>query len=271
MKISYQGEPGAYSEQAVRDLFGSAAEPLPRPTFRSTFEALWSGEAARAVVPLENSTAGLVAEPTDLLLEQSVHVVSECVLPIRHCLLGLPGERLDEVRIVWSHPQALAQCTAFLAHHRLAAVAEYDTAGSAKKLAAQRPKATAAIASRGAGELYGLAVLAADVQNDASNATRFVALSREPGKPGGNKTSIAFTLEPHVGTLHAALGALARNGLNVTRVVSRPHLAPWQPVFHLDFVGGPGAQALEELAVLTTRLWVLGSYEGAVKSATEST
>ncbi len=262
MKVAFQGELGAYSDEAVRAIFGLSVELLPKPTFRSTFEALWKGEAARAVVPIENSTAGLVAEPTDLLIEQPVHQIGERVVSIRHCLLGLPGTRLEELSVVWSHPQALAQCTRFLAEHRLTAVAAYDTAGSAKDLAAQRPKATAAIASRTAAELYGLVVLAADVQNATHNATRFLVLSGEAGEPGGRHTAIAFTLQNTPGALYAALGTFGRRDLNLTRLISRPHIQAWQPVFHLDFEGEPARrdEALLELATCTSRLWVFGSY-----------
>jgi prephenate dehydratase len=262
VKVAFQGEPGAYSEEAVRALFGPSAQPLPRPTFRAVFEALWTQEAVRAVVPLENSIAGVVAEPCDLLLEQPVQLVGELALPIRHCLLGLEGARIEDLRQVWSHPQALAQCARFLQQRGLEAVAEYDTAGSAKKLAAQRPKATGAIASRLAGELYGLSVLAESIASAAHNATRFVAVAPlSPTAVDGRaelKTSIAFTLEPKPGALHDVLRLLARSGADVTRLISRPRPeAPWQYVFHLDFIGPHPGQALE---TCTTRLWMLGSY-----------
>jgi prephenate dehydratase len=259
MKVAFQGELGAYSHEAVRAVFGDQAQPLPKPTFRATFEALWRGEADRALVPLENSHAGTVTEPCDLLLEKPVHLVGERAMPIHHCLLALPGERFEDLRAVWSHPQALAQCTDFLARNGLTAVAEYDTAGSAKKLAKERPKATGAIASRTAGALYGLAVLAENIETAADNATRFVAVSREPGG-GGAKTSIAFTLPEQPGALHTVLGILASRGLEVVRLISRPRGdAAWRYVFHLDFVGSPDA-ALAELGARTARLWVLGSY-----------
>lgn len=274
MRVAFQGERGAYSEEAISLLFPDA-EVTPRASLADVFDAVARAVAERAVVPVENSQAGSINETYDLLLAHSLFITSELDLRIRHCLLALPGQVLTDIKTVYSHPQALAQCEEFLRRHGCEAVPAYDTAGSAKQVAERHAPGTAAIAGRRAAEIYGLQVVAEGIETNPYNYTKFLALSPAPvlGPPAGPgdapwrswKTSIVFTTENAPGALYKALGAFALRGLNLTKLESRPRRdVPWEYLFYVDFDGHQdepaAADALADLARVCVFLRVLGSY-----------
>lgn len=238
LRIGYQGEPGAYSEEAALALF-SHAETVGQPSFRSVFDALGRSEVDIAVVPVENSLAGPILEVNDLLWEESgISVHGEHLHPIRHCLLG---PATDTVTRAISHPQALAQCRDYLARHGIAAVPFYDTAGAARHLAENPEPGLAAIASAAAAQRYGLQVLEAGIQDDPSNCTRFLVVRRGPPlRPEevakGSKGMLALMAAHRPGSLVTALTCFADRQVNLTRLDSRPlRDRPFQYLFYLDF------------------------------------
>lgn len=269
MRVAFQGEPGANSEEAVFRVFGERAEPVPCRDLEQTFEAAAVGRADRAVVPVENSQAGSINETYDLLLRHSLVIVGEYDLRVRHCLLVLPGQPLAAIRRAYSHPQALAQCDAFLRSHGIEPVAQRDTAGSARMLSEQRPEGAAAIASRRAAEIYHLDILAEGIETNSNNYTRFLVLDRAPApRAARNKTSIVFVVDNQPGTLYQALGALATRGINLAKIESRPgRQRPWEYVFYADVDGHVDDDALraalDDLRRHTSMLRVLGSYPKA--------
>ncbi len=272
MKVAYQGEPGAYSDEAVSALFPDA-EAVGSPTFRLTFDALAMGAVDAAVLPVENSSAGVVQEVSDLLWELSgLRVVREHVLPVRHCLLGWPGP----VERALSHPQALAQCDRYLHARQIRPVAYHDTAGAARAVAEQRQPGTAAIASKAAAKRYGLYVLAEAIQDDSENRTRFVVVERgAPARPreaeSGWKGSIAFVTAHRPGSLAHALDCFARRGVNLTRLDSRPQLGqPFEYRFYVDFsingavdAASAAEAALSDLEEASAEIKLFGTYPSA--------
>ena len=174
MKVAYAGEPGAFGEQATRLL--PDAEPLPCPSFAAVFEAVESGAAERGVVPLHNSRAGMVEEVVRLLARSSLQVADRVALRVRHALLALPGARLEDIRRVASHPQALAQCSRFLQQHPWEPVVRGTTSGAARQLAEEGDRACAVVAQAAAAEIYGLTVLAEGIEDDPDNTTRFAVI-----------------------------------------------------------------------------------------------
>lgn len=268
MKVAYQGVPGAYSEAALRRHFGADAEPIGFAFSEQVFDAVEDGRADAGFVPVENSIAGSVGVNTDLLLERKVFAIGESYLPIDHCLLGRPGDRLEDVTSVYSHPIALAQCRDFLNQRKLKAVPEYDTAGAAELVAQRQLPGEAAIASKRCAEVYGLAVLAEDIQSVKGNFTRFLAFVREGEIPPGlkkEKTSLAFSVHHHPGALLDCLKLFADHAINLTKLESRPIASnPFEYSFFVDFLGGTGdaagAAALTELRAAARHVKVLGSY-----------
>jgi prephenate dehydratase len=272
MKIAYQGEPGAYSDEAVAALF-PGADAVGYATFRLTFEALGIGAVDCAVLPVENSSAGVVQEVSDLLWElPGLRVVREHVLPVQHCLLGWPGP----VERALSHPQALAQCSRYLHARQIRPVAFHDTAGAARAVSEQRQPGTAAIASRAAAKRYGLYVLAESIQDDSENRTRFVVVERgSPTRPrdgvAASKCSLAFVAAHRPGSLAHALDCFARRNVNLTRLDSRPMLGrPFEYRFYLDFsingeAGAPAAAeaALSDLEEASAEIKLFGTYPSA--------
>ena len=267
--VGYQGEAGAYSERAVRRLFPSP-KTLPYPSVHRVFEAVEIGAVAFGVVPLENSHAGSINESYDLLVRHGVQIVAETIVRISHCLLALPGTPLEDVRTVYSHAQALDQCSEFLDSLRVERIAVHDTAGAARILAERKQTAAAAIASVEAGELYGLAVLASDIEDRADNSTKFVAISRGSSELFGppEKTSVVFATADIPGALYRCLGEFADRHLNLSKLEHRPSRAKaWQSNFYVDFdapIHDPVAQeALGAVGEYTSFLRVLGSYPKA--------
>lgn len=270
--VAFQGVAGAYSERAAALAVGGAA-PRGYPTFHEVFAAVMSGEADLGVVPVENSLAGSVHQNVDLLLDTDLHIAGEIVVRVRHHLLALPGVTLSDVRRVFSHPQALAQCDGFLARHHLLPVAAYDTAGAAQELAERGATDEAVIASRRAGELYGLEVLAESVEDEAFNFTRFLILSRaEPERVEGvpYKTSLVFAVRHTPGFLVETLGEL--RGLNLSKIESRPRRdRAWSYLIYVDFEGDARDPAIAAALVGVLRrasfVKVIGSYPRAGEPA----
>ncbi|MDR5683718.1 MAG: prephenate dehydratase [Armatimonadota bacterium] len=270
MRVAFQGERGAFSEEAARHHFGEV-DAVPHRSLRDVFQSVADASCEAGIVPVENSEAGSINETYDLLLQfhHALQIAGESTLRVSHCLLGLPGTRIDDVRRVYSHPQALAQCDVYLSRLGVELVPFYDTAGSAQMLARERPADAAAVASRRAAQLYGLVILAEDIEANPMNYTRFLSIRREPPpRRDPSKTSIVFATEHRPGALYRAMGTLAQRGLNLTKLESRPakHTV-WEYVFYVDFEGhadDPRVQhALTALRKECAWAIVLGSYPAA--------
>ncbi len=271
LRVAFQGERGAYSEAAAVAHFGPDIVPVPCHTFDEVFEQVEAGAVERGIVPIENSLAGSIHRNYDLLLKHSLHIVGEENLRIVHNLIVLPGVRLEDVRRVYSHPQALAQCEGWL--DRLPGVERvptYDTAGSAKLIREQGLRDAAAIASRQAAQVYQMAILAEGIEDDLENYTRFLVLAREPSVPesGPAKTSIVFSTENVPGILFKSLSVFALRDIDLTKIESRPLRGkPWEYIFYLDFAGSIAEErcrnAINHLGEIATFLRILGSYRRA--------
>ena len=265
MKIAFQGESGAYSEQAVFNYFGQA-ESQPCESFDAVFDAVVSGACESALIPIENSLAGSIHQNYDLLLRHDLYIVGEYLLRVRHCLIALPGVKKQDIKKAVSHPQALEQCAGYLRSHGIKAEQAYDTAGSVKLLKESEARDTAAIASRRAAELYGMQILEEGIEDNPANYTRFLAIAREPVVPTVEaKTSIVFTLKNRPGSLFNALSAFALRDIDLTKIESRPLQGkPWEYLFYIDFIGSMhdevSKRALAHLGEYAITLRVLGSY-----------
>ncbi len=265
MKIAFQGEPGAYSEQAVFEYFGNV-EAQPCETFEAVFSAVNSGACADALIPIENSLAGSIHQNYDLLLQNQLHIVGEYLLRVRHCLIAIPGVARSEIKRAISHPQALGQCAEYLRQQGIHAEPAYDTAGSVKLVKDSGARDAAAIASRRAAEIYEMQILEEGIEDHPENYTRFLAIAPEPAGPGsGAKTSIVFTLRNQPGALFKALSVFALRDLDLTKIESRPLQGkPWEYLFYIDFLGGSDEEtthhALDHLGEYALMLRVLGSY-----------
>ncbi len=269
MKVAYQGEPGAYSESAVRRVF-TDAEPLPCNTVRIVFSRVTSGEAEFGVVPLENSQAGSVNETYDLLADSSlVRIRGEVVVRIDHALLALPGSRLEDITRAYSHWQALAQSEDFLAVHHIEPMPVHDTAGAARIVAAAGELDAAAIASLETAGRFGLTVLAERIQSYPDNFTKFgVVGAADAGLGRADKTSFVMAVVDRPGSLLASLQPFAERGINLVKLESRPRRgAPFEYVFYVDIERreeDPEVQsAFEAVRLHTSMLKVLGSYPSA--------
>jgi prephenate dehydratase len=269
-KIAFQGEPGAYSELAAFELFGSEIGTLPCESFDLVYEAILGDAVTHGLLPFENSLAGSVHRNFDLVLRHELHIVSEYHLRVSHCLLGIPGTQIENIQRAHSHPQALAQCEANLAELGLQHVAEKDTAGSARLIREWQDPQAAAIASTRAAEVYDLKILRDNLEDNPHNYTRFLALTKEPllvddPEEGDHKTSIVFSLKNIPGVLFKALSVFALRDIDLTKIESRPIQGqPWEYMFYVDFAGHQQAlncsRALEHLGELAVFLRVLGSY-----------
>ena len=272
--VAFQGEPGAFSESAVVAALGAGVQSLPCRTLRDACLAVVGGRADLAVLPVENSRAGSIPETYDLLLSQRLVVRGEVAVRVEQCLLAPRGTRLQDVRRVYSHPQALAQCESYLRQLDVEAIAVYDTAGSARNLALLGEPGAAAVASARAGELYGLELLARGIQEDPHNTTRFY-IAGPPGPPvppgaGPWHTVLALHLadDDTPGALHWSLGTLAFWRLNLLKIESRPSPErQWRYHFYLELAAAADSPdcraALAELAGRGAHVQVLGSYPAA--------
>jgi prephenate dehydratase len=267
VRIAYQGEPGAYSEAAALHFAGPDAETLACTTFDEVFEAVVKRRATHGVVPLENSVGGTIHRNYDLLLDHEISITGEVELDVVHCLQALPGTKLEDIKIVYSHPQALAQCERYLKELGVTVEAVYDTAGGAKLVAEQRLKDAAALASRRAAEVFGLEVLQEAVQDYEYNITRFAIIGGGV-PPDANKTTIVFALPSQPGALFKALSVFALRDINLTKLESRPIRGrPWEYLFYVELEARRDelncARALTHLAEFAKWTRVLGSYKGA--------
>jgi len=279
VRIAFQGEPGAYSEAAALR-FSDHADVVPCESFEDVFAAVASGTATHGILPVENSIGGSIHRNFDLLLEHDLPIVGEVTLPITHNLMALPGTRLEDVRRILSHPQALAQCERFLRSMSGVSVeATYDTAGSAKLVKEHNFTDAAAIASERAAQVFGLDILRAEIQDYADNITRFLVVSRA-GETGDqvDKTTVVFSLPNEPGSLFKALSVFALRDIDLTKIESRPIRGrPWEYLFYVDIPIGRHdprcARALVHLAEFARSMRTLGSYpswksrEAAVRQA----
>jgi prephenate dehydratase len=269
-RVAFQGERGAFSEEAAFLLLGKRIGPVPRPTFDSLFGAIADGSADLILAPAENALAGSVHRSSDLLLESNLTILGEVVTPIAMHLIGPPGARWENVRSVESHPVALAQCEGFFsAHPQIRRVVADDTAGSVRTVVEAADISRAAIAGRRAAEFYGGVILREHLEDDRANFTRFLLLSPMAEIPrGANKLSLVLRLAHRPGSLHAALEPFAKRNINLLRIESRPIPGrPWEYRFYLDLAAstedGQVQIALEEMRKLGNDVRVLGCYVAA--------
>lgn len=270
--IAYQGQAGAYSDLACREVKPDF-ETLPCPTFEDAFDAVHDGKAELAMIPIENSAAGRVADIHHLLPASGLHIVGEHFLPIRHHLLGIKGAKISDVRQVMSHVQALSQCIGNIHKNKFNPVVRSDTAGAAYEVAQAEDKSAAAIASSLAAELYGLEILVPDFQDQMDNTTRFVILSAQSLETASenNKfiTSLVFKVRSVPAALYKALGGFATNGVNITKLESYIMDGSFQVAqFYADIEGHPHQRpvelALEELRFFSEEVKILGTYPASL-------
>ena len=267
MKIAFQGAFGANSDMACRAVYPEC-ETLPCPDFDDAFNAVCTGKADLAMIPVENSVAGRVADVHHLLPEGKLHIIGEHYQPIEHHLLAIPGAKLKDIKRVESHVQALAQCRKWLKRHDIKPVIHDDTAGAAEEIAKRGDKTVAAIASELAGKIYGLKSLATGIADGAGNTTRFLILSRkakEASRGSDCITTLVFTVRSVPAALYKAMGGFATNGVNITKLES--YLAEGNftaAQFYVDVEGHPKNRplrlALEELAFFAHEVKILGIY-----------
>jgi prephenate dehydratase len=267
-RIAYQGEPGANSDTACREMFPEL-EPLPCPTFEDAFDAVETGLADLAMIPVDNSIAGRVADIHRLLPESGLHIVGEYFLPIHFQLMALPGTRLEDIRTVRSHVHALGQCRRILREHGWTPAVADDTAGAAREVAELADPAVAAFSPRLAEDSYARQILAEDVKDEHDNTTRFLVLARAPRDflpdAGPMISTFVFRVRNVPAALYKAMGGFATNGVNMTKLESYQIGGTFFATqFYADVEGHPKdialALALEELAFFSVHLKILGTY-----------
>ncbi len=273
-RVVFQGERGAFSEEAAVKLLGEEIALVPRPTFEAAFSAINDGLADYILAPIENSLAGSVHRSLDLLVDSKLNILAEVVIPIAHNLIAAPGAKFEELAVVESHPVALAQCEQFFsANPRLRRVVTEDTAGSVRAVVRSGDRTRAAIAGRRAAEIYGGAILREHLEDNSENYTRFLLLSpSSDAAENADKLSLVFQLDHRPGALYHALEPFARRTVNLMKIESRPvHGSPWQYRFYLDLQASRRdpevAAALGELESLVVDLRILGSYVSASRSS----
>jgi len=282
-RVAYNGEPGAFAEEAVLRFF-AAPEASPRAPFRTVFEAVRDGECDAGVVPVESSLLGTIRENLDLLYEFGLPIVGEVSVPVRLALLALPGQRIEDIERVYSIAAALAQADAFLRSRPWTILTTYNTSGAARQVAERRELGAAAVASARVAGIYGLDVLVDGIQSGDDNRTRFAVIT-QPGREavalgaarpaalaGPPKTTLVFAVRNVPGSLHRSLGAFAARGLNLSRLESRPWTgrgSRWEYLFWVDLDADPAdpacAEALDELRGETEVVRVLGTYPAAAE------
>jgi prephenate dehydratase len=272
LSVAFQGERGAYSEAAAVAFFGNSVQPIPHPDFDAVFESVAEARAERGVLPIENSLAGSIHRNYDLLLRYDLSIVGEIQIPIAHQLIALPGVKLAEIKKVYSHPQALAQCEHSISTvlPQAERVTTYDTAGGVKMIKERRLVDGAGLASERAAKIYDMSIIQPDMQDDAENYTRFVVVARAAIVPEGEaKTSIVFSMKNEPGSLFKSLAVFALRDIDLTKIESRPLQGKrWQYFFYIDFIGSLREErcqnALDHLQEITSFFKVLGSYSRGV-------
>jgi prephenate dehydratase len=270
MRVAFQGETGAYSEEAIFEYLGDV-EVQPCETFEDVFTAVTSGTSDLGLIPIENSLAGSIHQNYDLLLRHDLHIVGEYFLRVRHCLISFLGVDKKDIQRVISHPQALGQCAGYLRELGVKTEPVYDTAGSVKMLKSSGERTMAAIASKRASEIYEMQILDEGIEDNRENYTRFLAISLDDKQPEGEaKTSIVFTLRNQPGALFKALSVFALRDIDLTKIESRPLAGkPWEYLFYIDFIGAlkekSVKRALDHLGEYALMLRVLGSYSRFVR------
>ena len=270
MRVAFQGETGAYSESAVYAFFGSSVKVKPCRNLSDVFESVEKGEMEFGVVPVENSIEGSVNQTYDLFLTHNLKVCGEIIIKIVHCLIAHHKTKLSEIKTVYSHLQALAQCRKFLEKLDCRLVPTFDTAGSAKMIKDEGFIDAGAVASERAAQIYGMSILAKDIGDVPNNYTRFFVLSKHDSpRSGEDKTSIIFSIKSFPGSLCCVLEEFAARNINLTKIESRPtRQTPWEYNFYLDFEGHRNErqcrEALKAIKDKTNFVKVLGSYKAAV-------
>ncbi|HEX8144396.1 MAG TPA: prephenate dehydratase [Pyrinomonadaceae bacterium] len=271
-RIAFQGERGAFSEEAALKLLGEHIRLVPRPTFESLFAAIEEGEADYALAPIENSLVGSIHRSYDLLLESSLHISGEVIIPIEHHLIGCPGATFDAIETVESHPVALAQCERFFAAHRqLRRLATEDTAGSVRRIVELGDPRRASIAGRRAASFYGGTILRERLEDHSENYTRFVLLTPvEAVSESADKLSLVLRLPHRPGALHHALETFAERRIDLLKIESRPIRGrPWEYHFYLDLQASlkdaEAAAALSELRERALSVRLLGCYPSSAR------
>lgn len=267
MRVAFQGESGAFSEEAAIVLLGAQIETVPRPTFEALFSSVKDGVADYALAPIENSLAGSVHKSYDLLLESHLQVVREVILPIAHNLIGTPDASLEDIESVESHPVALAQCEKFFqAHPQIMRVPALDTAGSVREIVLARDPSRAAVAGKRAAQIYGGRILLEHIEDHCENFTRFLLLAASPEPSDkADKLSLVLHLEHKSGALNRALEIFAKRGISLLKIESRPIAGhPWQYRFYLDLQTSLNeretVRALDELRACASEVRILGCY-----------
>ena len=271
--VAFQGEHGAFSEKAARQFFGDKAKTSPSGAFRDVFQKVTAGDAAYGIVPVENTLGGSIHQNYDLLVEFDVHIVGETKLRIVHNLIANKGTKVTDIKRIYAHPQAAAQCERFLRQHPHWSVLQvYDTAGSVKMIKEEKAMDAAAIASSAAAKHFEMEILKEGIESDPQNYTRFIVISRDgrdPGKGGKvDKVSVVYSTENKPGALFRTLEVFARRGVNLSRLESRPIPGkPFEYLFYVDLTGDVHdksiSAALKELKEHITFVKVLGSYPSA--------
>lgn len=265
-RVVFQGAEGAYSQAAMMKYFGDDVDSFNVDTFRDAMLAIDEGSADFAVLPIENSSAGIVSEIYDLLVEFENYIVGEQIIKIEHCLMAVPGTKVEDIRTVYSHPQSLMQSSRYLLEKGWQQISMKNNAFAAKKIADEKDKTQAAIASETAARIYGLEVLEKGVNDLKENSTRFIVITNQKVfAKEASKISLCFELNHTSGALYHALSHLMYNGLNVTKIESRPLTGRnWEYKFFLDFEGnltdGAVKNALRGLREETRNMKILGNY-----------
>lgn len=267
IRVSFQGERGAYSEAAARSFFSEKINPVPFTTFTKVLESTTKEDTQYAVLPVENSLEGSVGESYDLLYSTSLNAIGEIYHKIEHCLIG--NGKLGEIDTVYSHPQALGQCRKFIEEHHMKTIPAYDTAGSIKNVKELKKENFAGIASKDAAEIYEMPIVSDNIADNQNNYTRFLILSKNNSEQTGNdKTSIIFSINHEPGALYKIIENFHKNDVNLTKIESRPtKVNTWEYNFHADFEGhrvDPKIlEMLEKIKQETIFMKVLGSYPSA--------
>ena len=262
--VSFQGEHGAYSESAARKFFGEDINTIPCKSFEDALKVTEEGNSNYSVLPVENSIEGTVGQSIDAITNTSLHSIGEVYLKVEHCLIG--KGKVEDIKTVYSHPQALGQCSDFIQNRKLHTVPTYDTAGSVKIVKDMNDLQLASIASYDAGKLYDVPIIEKGIENNSNNYTRFLIFSKENSSESSNdKTSIIFSVKHEPGALYQILKEFNDNGINLTKIESRPNKnTNWEYNFFVDLIGhfanSKISSVLDKISENTIFLKVLGSY-----------